>query len=42
MATTYFAMGLELKYVLTKKCQAEFSIKLMYRVLRVAYSGWHT
>lgn len=31
----------EMKYVFIEKHQAEFSIKAMCRVLRVARSGWH-
>ncbi len=32
----------EMKYVFIEKHQAEFSIKAMCRVLRVARSGWYT
>ena len=39
-AATYFAK--RLKYVFIEKHQAEFSIKAMCRVLRVARSGWYT
>lgn len=31
-----------MKYVFIEKHQAEFSIKAMCRVLRVARSGWYT
>ncbi|ELG11788.1 transposase insF for insertion sequence IS3E [Escherichia coli KTE54] len=31
-----------MKYVFTEKHQAEFSIKAMYRVLRVARRDWYT
>ncbi len=31
-----------MKYVFIEKHQAEFSIKAMWRVLRVARSGWYT
>ncbi|WP_151201457.1 IS3 family transposase, partial [Escherichia coli] len=41
-AATYVREAPEMKYVFIEKHQAEFSIKAMCRVLRVARSGWYT
>ncbi|WP_411511981.1 IS3 family transposase [Escherichia coli] len=41
-AATWHTKPPEMKYVFIEKHQAEFSIKAMCRVLRVARSGWYT